>query len=44
MGKRMTREQQAEAARIVNEIRADLRELRELFERLQDRMRQSEPA
>lgn len=37
--KKMTAEQRAEAARIVSEIRADLRELREIFERLHERLK-----
>ena len=35
----MTREQRAEAARILTEIRSDLRELRGMFERIQARLR-----
>ena len=38
----MTPEQRAEAARILTEIRGDLRELRELFERLQTRLQRAD--
>ena len=38
MKRNLTPEQRAEAARIVTEIRADLRELRAIFERLHERL------